>query len=220
MSGVFGPITEPATIKGGLGDDILSGGAGGDALNGGSGADRIVWNAGDGNDAIDGGEAVDSLVVNGSAAAEVIAVMDHPLSPGRVQLTRNLDAVTLAIGTIESLEVNTLGGADKFQAFNLTAGLIEITVDGGEGDDELDGSSGEDVLLGGDGNDRLRGGPGEDSIFAGAGDDEIRCCGIGDSDVVLGQTGIDHLTFIGLGAIDEDVTITPDPGAFASRSPL
>ena len=46
LSRIFGPITEPAEISGGLGNDTIRGGAGNDLLLGGEGNDRIIWNPG------------------------------------------------------------------------------------------------------------------------------------------------------------------------------
>ena len=57
------------------------------------------------------------------------------------------------IGTCENLVINCNGGNDQSSATGNLAALIQITVDGGTGDDTLLGSNGIDLLLGGDGND-------------------------------------------------------------------
>ena len=45
------------------------------------------------------------------------------------------------------------GGDDVFTAGNGLANLIQLTVDGGAGNDTITGGDGNDTLLGGDGND-------------------------------------------------------------------
>ena len=63
------------------------------------------------------------------------------------------------------------GGDDQFSATGNLAALIQITVDGGAGNDTILGSNGIDLLLGGEGNDFIDGQQGNDSAFMGAGDD-------------------------------------------------
>ena len=66
-------------------------------------------------------------------------------------------------------------------ASGVAAGAIQLSADGGDGDDVLIGGDGDDVLFGGPGDDVLIGGPGIDVIDGGAGDDiEIQLVG-GDS---------------------------------------
>ena len=71
----------------------------------------------------------------------------------------------------DRLTVNALGGDDVVEASGLQAGAIQLTADGGEGDDVLIGGDGNDVLLGGPGDDVLLGGGGTDVIDGGDGDD-------------------------------------------------
>ena len=64
------------------------------------------------------------------------------------------------------------------EASGLAAGAIQLTADGGDGDDVLLGGAGNDVLLGGAGDDVLIGGPGNDIIDGGPGDNiEIQSLG-------------------------------------------
>ena len=53
------------------------------------------------------------------------------------------------------------------EASGLAAGAIQLTADGGDGDDVLIGGDGNDVLLGGAGDDVLVGGPGIDILDGG-----------------------------------------------------
>ena len=56
------------------------------------------------------------------------------------------------------------------EASGLAAGAIQLTADGGDGDDVLIGGDGNDMLLGGAGDDVLIGGPGIDILDGGPGD--------------------------------------------------
>ena len=80
----------------------------------------------------------------------------------------------------DRLTVNALGGDDVVEASGLQAGAIQLTADGGEGDDVLVGGEGNDVLLGGPNDDVLVGGGGTDVIDGGDGDDiEIQFAALG-----------------------------------------
>ena len=67
--------------------------------------------------------------------------------------------------------INGLGGDDVIAATGLEAGSIQLTADGGAGNDVILGGEGNDTLLGGDGDDVLLGGGGLDVIDGQGGDD-------------------------------------------------
>ena len=67
---------------------------------------------------------------------------------------------SIDIGGTENLVLNANGGDDKITAGNGLAGLIQLTLDGGTGNDTITGGDGNDLLLGGDGNDLIVGGRG------------------------------------------------------------
>ena len=73
----------------------------------------------------------------------------------------------------DRLTVNALAGDDVIEASGLAAGVIQLTGNGGDGNDVLVGSSGNDVLLGGAGDDVLLGGPGVDVLDGGTGDNIV-----------------------------------------------
>ena len=93
--------------------------------------------------------------------------------------------------------LNANGGNDSFAATGNLAALIQITVDGGAGDDTMLGSNGIDLLLGGDNNDFIDGQQGNDVVFLGAGDDTFQWDPGDGSDTVEGQAGNDTLLFNG-----------------------
>src|SRR6185369_17265478 len=94
---------------------------------------------------------------------------------------------SLDIGTSEKLVLNANGGDDSFSATGNLAALIQITVDGGAGNDTLLGSNGADLLLGGDGNDFIDGNQGTDTALLGAGDDTFQWDPGDGNDIVEGQ---------------------------------
>src|SRR4029079_16581004 len=180
-------------LFGGDGNDTLTGGSGEDQVFGQAGNDRMIWNPGDGTDLFEGGDGIDTAVVNGGNGAENFTITSNGT---RVRFDR-LDPApfSLDIGTTENLALNMNGGDDVFTAGNGLANLINLTVDGGTGNDTITGGDGNDTLLGGDGNDVINGGRGSDTARLGAGDDTFVWNPGDGSDVVDGQDGFDTLQF-------------------------
>src|SRR6185295_3171118 len=138
-------------LFGGTENDTLTGGDGDDQVFGEAGDDRMVWNPGDDTDLNEGGDGTDTVEVNGGNGAEDFTVTANGT---RVRFDRVDPApFSLDIGTSENLVLNANGGDDTFSATGNLAALIDITVDGGTGNDTLRGGNGSDTLLGGDGND-------------------------------------------------------------------
>jgi Ca2+-binding RTX toxin-like protein len=196
-------------LFGGADSDTLTGGDGVDQVFGESGNDRMIWNPGDDTDLNEGGNGIDTVEVNGGNGAEVFSVTANGT---RVRFDR-LDPApfSIDIGTSEKLELNANGGNDSFSATGNLAALIQITVDGGAGNDTLLGSNGTDLLLGGDGEDFIDGQQGNDMAFLGAGDDVFQWDPGDGSDTVEGQEGTDTLLFNGSN-IGEGFEISPNGG--------
>jgi len=207
-NGVF-TDTEQTAINGGSGNDTLFGGSGGETFIGGpgndsaftgSGNDRFIWNSGDDTDAIEGGEGVDTVEVNGGNSAENFTITANGT---RVRFDRiNPAPFFLDIGTCENLLLNANGGNDTLACTGNLAALIQITADGGPGDDTLLGSNGADVLIGGDDNDFIDGQQGNDTVFLGAGNDTFQWDPGDGSDIVEGQAGHDTILFNGSSAAE------------------
>ena len=122
-----------------------------------------------------------------STAATAAEVFTATANGTRVRFDRISPApFSLDIGTSEKLVLNANGGDDSFSATGDLAALINITVDGGTGNDTLLGSNGADQLIGGDGNDFIDGQQGNDVIQLGAGDDTFQWDPGDDSDTVDG----------------------------------
>jgi Ca2+-binding RTX toxin-like protein len=200
------------TVDGGVGNDTLLGSDGADDLLGrdgndfvdgnggndlallGDGDDTFRWDPGDGSDVVEGQNGIDSMVFNGSDLPERIDL--SPNGP-RVRLKRDVGNVLMDLNGLEQVRVNALGGADEVVASLLAAGIVDVTEDGGAGNDTLVGTRGNDTLLGGDGDDDLLGFRGNDTALMGAGDDTFEWLPGDGSDTVDGQAGRDTLLFNG-----------------------
>lgn len=182
-------------LLGGSDNDVLTGGDADDLAFGESGNDRFVWNPGDDTDLNEGGAGTDTVEVNGGGGAESFTTTANGT---RVRFDR-LDPAPFAldIGSSENLIVNAGGGDDSFAATGNLAALIQITVDGGSGNDTLLGSNGVDLLLGGDGDDFLDGQQGNDVALMGTGNDVFQWDPGDGSDTVEGQDGSDALLMNG-----------------------
>lgn len=192
-------------LFGGLDNDTLIGGTGDDQVFGESGDDRLIWNPGDGTDLNEGGSNADTVEVNGSIADEIFTVFPNGT---RVRLDRiSPTPFFLDIGTCENLVVNASNGNDSFSAGNGLASLIQITVNGGAGNDTLLGGDGSDRLFGGDGDDLVDGNRGNDFIEMGAGNDTFRWDPGDGNDGVEGQAGFDSMVFNGAN-VAEDIGIS------------
>jgi Ca2+-binding RTX toxin-like protein len=182
-------------LFGGSDTDVLTGGDADDQAFGQGGNDRMVWNPGDDTDLDEGGDGTDTVEVNGGNGTEEFTATANGT---RVRFDRITPApFALDIGTSENLVLNANGGDDRFSATGNLAPLIQITADGGAGNDTLLGSNGADVMLGGDGTDFADGNQGNDVALLGAGDDTFQWDPGDGSDVVEGQAGRDTMAFNG-----------------------
>jgi Ca2+-binding RTX toxin-like protein len=182
-------------LFGGANNDTLTGGDGDDQVFGEAGDDRMIWNPGDDTDLFEGGSGTDTAEVNGGNGDEVFTLTANG---ARVRFDRlNPAPFSIDIGTTENLVLNMNGGNDSFSATGNLADLINVTVDGGAGNDTILGSNGADLLIGGDGNDFIDGQQGNDVARLGAGDDVFQWDPGDGSDIVEGQDGTDTLLFNG-----------------------
>ena len=86
------------------------------------------------------------------------------------------------------LTLNALGGDDVINASVARSRGIQLTMNGGLGEDILIGSEGNDLVNGGDGNDTALMGAGDDTFVWNPGDD---------NDTLEGQAGADTMLFNG-----------------------
>jgi len=197
-------------IAGGAGNDTINGGAGNDlVLSGGDGDDTFVWNPGDDSDVLEGDAGSDRLQVNGGNGSETFTIAPNG---SRVRVDRiNPAPFTLDLGGIEAVELAGNGGDDTISGSPGLATLIQLTVDGGAGNDTITGGDGNDMLLGGDGNDLITPSRGNDVALMGDGDDTF-VWNPGDSnDTIEGQAGSDTMLFNGSN-ISENIGISANGG--------
>ena len=129
----------------------------------------------------------DAVVVNGTDAADKFSIS----GAGSTAVVAGPSAtvhVTNAEVANDTLQVNGLGGNDTINASRLHAGVVDLLLEGGDGDDILTGSAGDDLIIGG---------TGSDTAFMGAGNDTFVWNPGDGSDVVEGQGGHDTLQFNG-----------------------
>jgi Ca2+-binding RTX toxin-like protein len=133
------------TIAGGDGDDTLLGGPGDDNVDGnrgtdtaslGGGDDSFRWDPGDGSDTVEGDGGSDRLDFNGSNIGEHIELLPNG---NRFLLTRDVAAITMDTGGVETVHVATLGGADTVFVAGLDGTDVKtVDVDLGAADGAAD----------------------------------------------------------------------------------
>lgn len=143
-----------------------------------------------------GDTQADTVIVNGTNRADAVQIAGSGTSYAVLGLPA-IVSVQGSEGANDQLVVHTLGGNDSVTAVGLPAGVVQLTEDGGVGNDTLTGSAGNDILLGGDGNDTIVGGRGADTALMGAGNDTFVWNPGEGSDIVEGQGGHDTLQFNG-----------------------
>jgi Ca2+-binding RTX toxin-like protein len=197
-------------INGSTEDDTIAGGAGNDTMNGEDGNDRMFWNDGDGSDVMEGGNGTGDLAqVNGGTGAEAFTIAANG---ARVSFQRiSPGPFLLDIGTTEHLVLNAGDGDDTVSASGNLAALIELSLDGGDGNDTILAGNGNDVLIGGSGDDFVDGNQGIDIAVLGDGNDVFQWDPGDGNDNIDGQQDNDALIFNGNGA-NELFSLSPSGG--------
>src|SRR5579871_3563054 len=114
-------------IESGGGNDTVIGGPGSDTAILGAGNDTFIWNPGDGSDVVEGGSGTDTLVFNGSNANETMTLSANG---SRTRLFRDVGNVTMDLNSIETIDINALGGTDNITVGDLTGtGVKQVAVD-------------------------------------------------------------------------------------------
>lgn len=113
---------------------------------------------------------VDTIVIDATNGDDVIVITNEN---GVVKVQGLATEVTITgfEAANDRIVINGLGGDDVIEASGLSG--IQLTANGGDGDDVLIGSAGNDVLSGGAGDDVLIGGPGQDVLDGGPGDNIV-----------------------------------------------
>jgi Ca2+-binding RTX toxin-like protein len=160
------------------------------------GADNVVVNDLSGTDVVEvntnlgvngfGDAAVDNVIVHGTNGDDVAQVAGDAAGTSVFGLAAQVN-ITGAEAANDRLTVNALGGDDVVEASSLAATAIQLTADGGDGNDVLVGGDGNDVLIGGNGDDVLFGGPGNDTLDGGP-DDNVVIQLVGNAGLTAAET--------------------------------
>ena len=153
----------------------------------------MLWNLGDGTDEDSGDAGFDEVVVNGDPIGSDAFFFKPSSTPGRVVVSATIPVPFTIEFAAEALAVDGLGGSD-FVGPEGAAGLqgqIQLTINGGDGDDQLNGSDGADIIAGEEGSDLIFGEGGGDQVLGGTGSDQL--FGDDGGDVIFGEGGDDRL---------------------------
>jgi Ca2+-binding RTX toxin-like protein len=146
----------------------------------------------------------DSVTLNGVNEADFVDILGAGSSISIVGLSPFVQLTNVEAG--DSLTVNGNGGDDRLSASGLNT-PVNLTLDGGAGDDVLFGSDRADIFLGGEGDDFVDGQRGDDVAFLGDGDDAFLWNPGDGNDTIEGQAGIDSMLFAGNNA-SENIDIS------------
>src|SRR5262249_1028050 len=111
-----------------------------------------------------GDGAADTIVINATSGNDTITVTNNN---GVVTVSGLAETVTISnFEANDRLVINGLGGDDVIDASGLSG--MQLTANGGDGNDDLIGSFGNDTLTGGPGDELLIGNGGQDVLDGGA----------------------------------------------------
>lgn len=116
---------------------------------------------------------IDTINTIGSVGNDVIQIKGLASEVTVSGLAANV-AITRADANLDHLVVSGGDGDDQIDAAKLKPDAIQLTLEGGAGNDSLTGSANDDILIGGVGNDTLIGRAGADSLTGGEGQDSFR----------------------------------------------
>ena len=156
---------------------------------------------------IDGGDGDDTAHYNGTSGADEISIVRN----GTEVAVDEHGERHLRHRGVESLIVSGLDGNDLIAASNGIGALTTLTLEGGDGNDDLRGGDGADTLNGGKGDDSVDGNIGADQATLGAGDDRFQWDPGDGSDTIEGQSGNDQLDFNGSN-IGEQIELSANAG--------
>jgi Ca2+-binding RTX toxin-like protein len=150
------------TLRGSNGADILLGGDGNDFVDGnqgndtaflGAGDDEFQWDPGDGSDVVEGQSGSDAMTFNGANISER---MEVSANGSRVRFTRDVASIVMDLDGVETIDANTLGGADTvivndMSATDITRVAPNLAASGGGDDAQPDNvivnaTNGDDVV--------------------------------------------------------------------------
>ncbi len=185
------------------GDDIITGGDGNDTVSGGDGDDTFIVNNDFGTDVFVGGEAGETLGDTIDASAVTDGGVSATWTSGDAgTLTSNVHSI--GFSEVENFTLTQFG-----DIVDASLATENVTIDGGDGDDNLLGGAGDDTFTGGLGDDRLEGGAGNDTLDGGDGDDDFYLGdGFGTDTLIGGTTGEVDGDRLYANSMSADTTVT------------
>lgn len=148
-----------------------------------------------------GDGAADTITVNATQGADNFGVTGDAGGVKVFGLQAEVNAFFPEAAN-DRLTLNGLGGDDTIDATSLEADGIQLTMNGGLGNDVFRGSEGNDIINGGDGDDVALMGAGNDTFVWNPGDD---------NDTIEGQAGTDTMLFNGAN-VAENIDISANGG--------
>lgn len=128
------------------------------------------------------------VIINTSCKDDRIGITQNPKT-GDVTVNVNGKTQTFSGSDRNNLVIKAGGGND---VITVGSGVtVNLTIEGGDGDDRITGGAGNDTIEGGRGNDTINGGAGRDYLNGSLGDDTIN--GGNGNDVIYGGDGNDLL---------------------------
>ena len=94
----------------------------------------MIWNPGDGSEPVNGEAGNDTFQFNGGNGVDT---MNVTANGPRVTFFRQPGAITMDIGTTETVFANALGGDDVITVGPGLAALTAVRVDAGAGNDTI-----------------------------------------------------------------------------------
>jgi Ca2+-binding RTX toxin-like protein len=143
----------------------------------------------------------DTVTVNGTGGNDIFGAAGNASGVSVFGLQAAVNIVSQEHAS-DRLTLNALGGDDVVDATSLAADGIQLTMNGGLGDDVFLGSEGDDLINGGDGDDLALMGAGDDTFVWNPGDD---------NDTLEGQAGFDTMLFTGAN-VAENIDIAANGG--------
>jgi Ca2+-binding RTX toxin-like protein len=186
-------------LTGGPGNDVFIGGGGGDILTGGSGSDTFIY-----------------LTASDSTTSAPDFITDFQTSQDQIDLTSvSLNHIsTIVNGAADFVFIETSSGqimqinvAGTVQATDIaTTGVVNLYMQGDNGNNTIIGGAGNDVIDGHGGNDLIIGGGASDALFGGMGNDTFKYLAVSESSQGSGadtifdfQTGQDQIDLTSIG---------------------
>jgi hypothetical protein len=178
-------------LLGGEGNDFIDANQGDDVIFLGAGDDAMQWDPGDGSDVGEGQTGADQLIFNG---ANVNEKLDISANGARTRLARDIANITMDLDGIETLNLNTIGGADSIFINDLSGTAVtklnlNLAALGGGGDGAADS-----VIVNGT--------SGADNITVAGDASLIAIAGLAVKVNVVGHEPTDALTLNSLGGAD------------------